>query len=165
MTATGLNLQMLAGVEVTVDGKLIDAAKTVLHKGIMLSGMPNLAMWFGYTNASWTLKADLTSEYMCRMLNYMDAHHVAMVMPTYTGSLTDTEEFVDFSSGYFQRARHLLPKQGYELPWKLNQNYFKDIQLLRRGRVDDAGLMFSGHRASDSVEAVREHEGVASVSS
>ena len=165
VTATGLNLQMLAGVEVTVDGKGIDVAQTVLHKGVMLSGMPNLAMWFGYTNASWTLKADLTSEYMCRMLNYMDTHHVAMVMPTYNGSLTDTEEFVDFSSGYFQRAKHLLPKQGHGLPWKLDQNYFRDARLLRRGRVDDEGLVFSGPRAPGSVEAVREHEEVANVSS
>ncbi len=143
VTATGLNLQMLAGVEVTVDGQRVDPAQCVLHKGIMLSGMPNLAMWFGYTNASWTLKADLTSEYICRMLAYMDTHHLTTVAPNYTGSLSDTEEFVDFSSGYFQRAKHLLPRQGHGLPWKLNQNYVKDIKLLRSGRVDDEGLVFT----------------------
>jgi monooxygenase len=151
VTATGLNLQMLAGVEVTVDGASIDPAQCVLHKGIMLSGMPNLAMWFGYTNASWTLKADLTSEYMCRMLSYMDVHQLTTVTPIFGGSLRDTEEFVDFSSGYFQRAKHLLPKQGHGLPWKLNQNYLKDIKLLRKGRVDDEGLVFNGtgHGRSD----------------
>ena len=143
VTATGLNLQMLAGVALTVDGKQIDVAQTILHKGIMLSGIPNLAMWFGYTNASWTLKADLTSEYICRMLNHMDANQLPIVVATYTGSLSDTEKFVDFSSGYFKRAEHLLPRQGRVLPWRLNQNYLKDLRLLRNGRVDDAGLTFT----------------------
>ena len=156
ITATGLNLQMLAGVEIHVDGRIVRVADCVLHKGIMLSGMPNLAMWFGYTNASWTLKADLTSEYMCRMLNYMAEHKLATVTATYHGSMGDTEQFVDFSSGYFQRAKHLLPRQGRGLPWKLQQNYLKDIMLLRRGRVDDEGLIFGSHAshrvASTSVE-------------
>lgn len=143
VTATGLNLQMLAGVTLTVDGNVIDVSDTVLHKGILLSGIPNLAMWFGYTNASWTLKADLTSEYICRMLNLMDANKTPIVCAEFAGNEGDKEQFVDFSSGYFQRAKHLLPKQGMELPWKLNQNYLKDVRLLRRGKVDDAGLVFS----------------------
>jgi monooxygenase len=143
VTATGLNLQMLAGMEVIVDGAKIDVGDTVLHKGIMFSGIPNLAMWFGYTNASWTLKADLTSEYMCRMLQHMDASGQRVVTPVFSSASSERETFVDFSSGYFQRSQHLLPKQGRALPWKLNQNYFKDVKLLRRGAIADEGLTFS----------------------
>ena len=142
VTATGLNLQMLAGVDITVDGRTVSAADSILHKGVMLSGMPNLAMWFGYTNASWTLKADLTSEYMCRMLDHMQSSGTSIVTATAEPSMA-TDSFVDFSSGYFARSLHLLPKQGPALPWRLHQNYFKDVRLLRRGRVDDAGLVFS----------------------
>jgi monooxygenase len=145
VTATGLNLQMLGGMEVIVDGRKIDVGETVLHKGIMFSGVPNLAMWFGYTNASWTLKADLTSDYMCRMLKYMDEKRLPIVMPTFSGKAA--EDFVDFSSGYFARSQHLLPKQGSALPWKLNQNYIKDLRLLRHGRIDDEGLVFSDRQA------------------
>jgi monooxygenase len=141
VTATGLNLQMLGGVETIVDGTKVDPGDVVLHKGVMLSGVPNFAMWFGYTNASWTLKADLTSAYMCRMLRFMDATGKRRVMadPHARGN----ETFVDFSSGYFQRSQHLLPKQGSALPWKLHQNYFADVKLLRKGRIDDVGLEFS----------------------
>jgi monooxygenase len=143
VTATGLNLQMLAGMEVNVDGTKVDVGDTVLHKGIMFSGIPNLAMWFGYTNASWTLKADLTSEYMCRMLQHLDATGTQVVMPEFTDASGERETFVDFSSGYFQRAQHLLPKQGKALPWKLHQSYIKDLKLLRRGTIADEGLVFS----------------------
>jgi monooxygenase len=141
VTATGLNLQMLGGVEMIVDGRKIEPGETVLHKGIMLSGVPNFAMWFGYTNASWTLKADLTSDYMCRVLRHMAATGARSVMadPNAVG----VESFVDFSSGYFQRSLHQLPKQGTALPWKLQQNYFADIKLLRKGKVDDVGLAWS----------------------
>ncbi len=141
VTATGLNLQMLGGVEMIVDGRKIEPGETVLHKGIMLSGVPNYAMWFGYTNASWTLKADLTSDYVCRVLRHMASTGARMVMPD--PKAVGVEPFVDFSSGYFQRSLDQLPKQGSALPWKLQQNYFADIKLLRKGKIDDEGLIWS----------------------
>jgi monooxygenase len=145
VTATGLNLQMLGGVEIEVDGTRVKPENTVLHKGVMLSGIPNLAMWFGYTNASWTLKADLTSEYMCRVLNHMESTGTTMVMPDpHPNVAVDT--FVDFTSGYFARAQHLLPKQGTALPWRLHQSYIKDVRLLRHGDIVDEGLTFSRPR-------------------
>jgi monooxygenase len=143
VTATGLNVQMLAGMQTVVDGVVIAPGDTMLHKGVMLSGVPNLGMWFGYTNASWTLKADLTSQYMCRMLNELDASGDTTVVAHYEDGGAPAESLVDFSSGYLTRVEHLLPRQGKELPWRLHQNYFKDIRLLRRGKVADKGLVFS----------------------
>ncbi len=149
VTATGLNLQMLAGIEIVVDGNNISPQDTLLHKGVMLSGVPNLAMWFGYTNASWTLKADLTSEYLCRVLNHMEATGTTMVMPDPHPNV-EVDAFVDFTSGYFQRAQHLLPKQGTTSPWILHQNYLKDVRLLRHGDVVAEGLAFSRPRVPAS---------------
>jgi monooxygenase len=140
VTATGLNLQMLGGIETIVDGHTVDSGDLVLHKGVMLSGIPNYAMWFGYTNASWTLKADLTSAYVCRLLNHMRASGSSVVCAQ--GEVAGAEPFVDFSSGYFQRSQHLLPKQGSALPWRLNQNYYADVKLLRKGNLVDVGLTF-----------------------
>jgi monooxygenase len=142
VTATGLNLQLLGGIETLVDDVKIAPGDTVLYKGIMFSGIPNLLLWFGYTNASWTLKADLTSEFACRLLDHLDATGSEIVC-AHSDPGMPTESFVDFSSGYFARAQHLLPKQGSRLPWKLHQNYLKDIRLLRRGPVADEGLVFS----------------------
>jgi monooxygenase len=142
VTATGLQLQMLGGMETIVDGEKIETGNTVLHKGCMLTGVPNLGMWFGYTNASWTLKADLTSQYMCRMLRHLDATNQRSVMAD-PKAVQATESFVDFSSGYFSRVQHLLPKQGAEVPWKLHQNYMADVKLLRKGKIVDTGLVFN----------------------
>jgi monooxygenase len=141
VTATGLNLQMLGGVETIVDGRKVEPGDTVLHKGVMLSGIPNYAMWFGYTNASWTLKADLTSDYVCRVLRHMDTTGARIVMAD--PNVQGVESFVDFSSGYFQRSLDQLPKQGKSLPWKLQQNYFADTKLLRKGKIADVGLIWS----------------------
>lgn len=141
VTATGLNLQMLGGIDFIVNDQKKNIADSVLYKGVMLSGLPNLAMWFGYTNASWTLKADLTSEFVCRLLNHMDTIGASMVSAHADASMP-TKSFVDFSSGYFQRSEHLLPKQGSAVPWVLNQNYFKDIKLLRKSKIEDQGLVF-----------------------
>jgi monooxygenase len=142
VTATGLNLQMLGGVEMIVDDEKVEPGDTVLHKGVILSGIPNLAMWFGYTNASWTLKADLTSEYLCRILEHMEKTGNSIVIADAT-SAKAVESFVDFSSGYFQRSQQLLPKQGAALPWRLHQNYMKDIRLLRHGPIESEGLVFT----------------------
>ncbi len=148
VTATGLNLQMLAGVDISVDGKAFEVGKSVLYKGIMFNNTPNLAMWFGYTNASWTLKADLTSEYMCRLINHMDAQGQKICTPTISDPDFEVENFVDFSSGYFQRAWDSLPKSGTKVPWKLHQNYLKDVQLLRNGPVTDAVVFSNPHSAA-----------------
>ena len=144
VTATGLDLEVMSGLELTVDGKRIEPAKTFNYKGLMFSGVPNLASSFGYTNASWTLKCDLTCEYVCRLLNYMKKHDYRQCMPRVGDSGLTEEPWVDFSSGYIARSLHLFPKQGSKAPWKLRQNYALDIMTLRFGRLDDGVLEFSG---------------------
>jgi monooxygenase len=144
VTATGLNLQMLSGMELTIDGQREHLGDHVLYKGIMFSNIPNLLMWFGYTNASWTLKADLTSEYACRLINHMDATGNEIVVAALNDDKIELEGFVtDFSSGYFARAMDSLPKQGKNFPWKLFQNYIKDVKLLRKGAIEDGVLAFA----------------------
>lgn len=140
VTATGLQLAMLGHVVLHVDGRLIDPAKTVSYKGLMYSGIPNLAHSFGYTNASWTLKADLSARYVCRLLNHMRRAGARSCMPPDVGPDMPLSPWVDFSSGYFRRAEHLLPKQGSVKPWILNQNYLKDWLAMRWGRIDDGVL-------------------------
>jgi monooxygenase len=143
VTATGLTLQNFGGMEVTVDAKHINISQCLQYKGTMYSGIPNFASCFGYTNASWTLKADLTSEYLCRVLNHMDKTGLRQCVPVNTDSTVTPEPFVDFSSGYFQRSLDQLPKQGSKRPWKLHQNYALDIRMLRIQKVDDGVLQFS----------------------
>ncbi len=144
VTATGLELLVLGGLELSVDGAPVDLARTLNYKGMMYSGVPNLASSFGYTNASWTLKCDLTCEYVCRLLNHMQQHGLAQCTPRNSDPTVTEEPWVDFSSGYLQRSLHKFPKQGSRLPWKLHQNYIRDILLLRFGRVDDEAMVFSG---------------------
>ena len=143
VTATGLNLQVLGGLALTVDGQRVDMARTLNYKGLMYSGIPNLASSFGYTNASWTLKCDLTCEYVCRLLNYMKKNGISQCTPRNADASITEVPWVDFSSSYFARSIHLFPKQGSKAPWKLYQNYPKDILLLRFGRVDDGVLQFA----------------------
>jgi monooxygenase len=141
--ATGLNLEVLNGMEIFVDGVRIDPATTLTYKGMMYSGVPNLASAFGYTNASWTLKCDLTCEYVCRLLNYMRRHGVRQCTPRNSEASIRAQPAIDFSSGYVQRSLHLFPKQGAKPPWKLYQNYVRDILMLRFGRVRDGIMQFS----------------------
>ncbi|MBX3027793.1 NAD(P)/FAD-dependent oxidoreductase [bacterium] len=143
VTATGLNLQFLSDLEATVDGRRVEFPQTYGYKGMMYSGVPNLASSFGYTNASWTLKADLTCEYVCRLLNHMRATGTAIATPTLTDPDVAPEQWIDFSSGYFQRSLHKFPKQGSKLPWKLHQNYARDILLFRYGAIDDGTMRFT----------------------
>jgi monooxygenase len=138
VTATGLNLLTLGGVELAVDGREIDYSKTVGYKGMMLAGVPNLALTLGYTNASWTLKCDLVAQYVCRLLNHMDERGYAVCTPREPDPSVPREPFLDLRSGYVLRSLHKLPKQGATAPWRLHQNYFRDIGMLRRGPVDDA---------------------------
>ena len=150
VTATGLNLLLLGGMELAVDGEDVDFAAKVAYKGMMLSGVPNLAIALGYTNASWTLKCDLVAEYVCRLLNHMDAHGYAIATPQAPDPSLPIEPFIDFNSGYVLRSIADLPKQGATPPWRLHQNYFRDIRMLRHGPVDDA-MKFA--RAEQAVAA------------
>jgi monooxygenase len=143
VTATGLNLQVLGGMEVSVDGRAVDFARTLNYKGMMYSDVPNLASSFGYTNASWTLKCDLTCEYVCRLINYMDRHRYRQCMPHNIDPTVTELPSLDFSSGYVQRAIAKMPKQGSKRPWRLYQNYALDIVTLRFGTVDDGVMKYS----------------------
>ena len=112
------------------------------YKGMMYSDVPNMAVATGYTNASWTLKCDLTCEYVCRMLNYMDKNAYGQVTPRRTDPTVKEEPWVDFSSGYILRSRDKFPKQGTKLPWKLHQNYARDLMALRFGSINDGVLEY-----------------------
>ena len=143
VTATGLNLQLLGGMQIGVDGQPVDMADTVGYKGMMFSGLPNMAVTLGYTNASWTLKADLCAEYVCRLLNHMDANGYRVVTPRGPDPSQPTQPFLDLRSGYVTRSLDALPKQGDRTPWRLHQNYARDILLLRRGPIEDDAIAFS----------------------
>ena len=152
VTATGLNLIPIGGLAITVDGSPVDLPNTVAYKGMMLSGVPNFAMALGYTNASWTLKCDLVAEYVCRVLNYLDEHDLQVCTPL----PPDTDEripLIDLRSGYVQRGLDRLPKQGPAAPWRLYQNYPRDVLMLRYRSVRDKGVRFSRRPARATAEA------------
>jgi monooxygenase len=149
VTATGLNLLALGGMQIAVDGRDVEIADTMSYKGMMLSGVPNLALSFGYTNASWTLKADLTCGYVCRLLNHMDAHGYTHCTPVNDDPSLTEQPFIDFSSGYVQRSIHLFPKQGSRVPWRVHQNYARDMFSLRRDELEDGELRFSHATPAD----------------
>ncbi len=141
VTATGLNLLAFGGASFTVDSEPVDLTSTMAYKALMLSGMPNFAYTIGYTNASWTLKADLVAEYVCRVLGHMAAHGHTTVVPVSDPAVTP-EPFMDFEAGYVLRALDRLPKQGDREPWKLRQNYARDVRTIRHGPIDDGVLAF-----------------------
>jgi monooxygenase len=156
VTATGLNLLFLGGMELVVDGEPVELSKKMAYKGMMLNGVPNCAFTVGYTNASWTLKADLTSEYVVRILAHMDANGYRKSAPEISDPTIEEEPLLDFTSGYVLRSLHEFPKQGSKEPWKLRQNYVRDIRTIRRGPIDDGALKFSTAtaRPQASPEAV-----------
>jgi cation diffusion facilitator CzcD-associated flavoprotein CzcO len=149
VTATGLELQFAGGADVSVDGRPIDIGKAVLYKGIMFSGAPNLAFVFGYTNASWTLRADLLAEYFCRLINFMDARDYVEARPKEPDPAIPVKPLGNLKSGYFKRAEELLPREGMKGPWRNPQNYAFDIFRFRFGTIDDGVLEF--RRAYDSM--------------
>ncbi|HXY63074.1 MAG TPA: NAD(P)/FAD-dependent oxidoreductase [Mycobacterium sp.] len=151
ITATGLNLQLFGGAAIRRNGLPVELTDTMAYKGMMLTGMPNMAFTVGYTNASWTLKADLVSEFVCRVLNYMDANGFDTVVPQHPGDSVDERPLMDFTPGYVLRALDYLPKAGSVIPWRLKQNYLLDLQLIRRGRVDDEALHFAKKLAALAV--------------
>jgi cation diffusion facilitator CzcD-associated flavoprotein CzcO len=141
IAATGLSLLAMGGMSLTVDGTPVDVSRTVSYKGMMLSGVPNFSMVIGYTNASWTLKADLVNRYVCRLLDHLDRHGYVSATPLAPPEGAD-EPFLDLTSGYVQRSLADLPKQGSRAPWRLHQNYLRDVQVMRRGPLDDQGMTF-----------------------
>ncbi|MCP2621763.1 NAD(P)/FAD-dependent oxidoreductase [Mycolicibacterium smegmatis] len=153
ITATGLNMQLFGGASLTRNGQEVDLTETMTYKGLMLSGVPNMAITFGYTNASWTLKADLVSEFICRVLNYMDDNGFDRVEPQHPGDAVDALPFMDFNPGYFRRAMDSLPKSGSRAPWRLKQNYFFDLRMIRYDKVDEESLHFTKHRAAVSASS------------
>jgi monooxygenase len=147
VTATGLKLLLLGGIAIAVDGKPVTFSDTMNFKGVMFSDVPNLFAAFGYTNASWTLKCDLTSAYAARLINYMDRRGYAACTPRRNRSV-ESEPLIDFSSGYIQRAIDQFPRQGSKKPWRLYQNYVRDLVSLRFGAVADPALEFAPRRES-----------------
>lgn len=154
VTATGLNLLTLGGMQLSVDGREIDASETFAYKGLMLSGVPNLALALGYTNASWTLKCDLVAEYVCRLLNHMDEHGYRQCTPLSPGPEVPTEPIIDLTAGYVLRSIDELPRQGARTPWRLHQNYPLDILMLRHGKLEDEGIEFAGAQRETRSEPV-----------
>lgn len=142
VTATGLKLKFLGGLALDIDGRRVEPSKLMAYKGIMFSDVPNLAIAIGYTNASWTLKCDLTSAYVSRLLNHMDANGYTQVRPRRDANVQE-EPLLGLQSGYVQRSLDEFPRQGHVAPWKLYQNYLLDRMLLKRARIEDRSLAFS----------------------
>jgi cation diffusion facilitator CzcD-associated flavoprotein CzcO len=142
VSATGLDLLGFGGMQIAVDGQALEVSQALSYKGMMLQGVPNFAYVFGYTNASWTLKSDLTGQYVVRLLRYMRRKGLATVVPVLQDPSVQPEPWVDFSSGYFQRAMDRFPKQGSKRPWRLYQNYLRDLVALRWSPLADGVLQF-----------------------
>ena len=142
VTATGLNLQLLGGMQLRVDGRPVNPPETVVYRGMMLSGVPNFAMAIGYTNSSWTLKIGLVCEYFCRLLRHMDDNGYDTAWAVADPAMP-TRPLLDFGAGYVQRSLADLPRQGPAAPWLMSMNYEHDRKLLRSGDVADENLHFS----------------------
>lgn len=145
ITATGLDLLVLGGVEVVVGGRPVDFARTVSYKGMMFSGVPNLVSTFGYINASWTLRADLTAEYFCRLVNHLDSNEYRQCTPSLRPEdqgMQPRPWITAFTPGYIQRAIDLMPMQGDHEPWINPQNYRADKKMFREGAIEDGALLF-----------------------
>ncbi|MEU0509572.1 NAD(P)/FAD-dependent oxidoreductase [Amycolatopsis sp. NPDC006125] len=143
VTATGLNLLPFGGLDLVVDGEPVKIGERLAYKGMMLSGVPNYAFTIGYTNASWTLKADLVAGYVCRLLNHLDEHGYTTCTPVPPPSVRGTEPLIDLKSGYVLRSIDKLPKQGPAAPWRLFQNYPRDVLLMRHGSLTDDAMRFT----------------------
>ena len=144
VTATGLRMVALGNIQLAVDGRAVEPHDTFVYKGMMLSGVPNLAWCIGYTNNSWTLRSDLTSQYVCRLLNHLAATGTSICVPEIDPAEYDAppRPVVDLSSGYIRRAAAILPRQGSTGPWRLRQNYPRDLLSLRFSPVDDGTMRF-----------------------
>ncbi len=146
VTATGFTLQMMGGAELVVDGRPVDLSEHLTYKGMMLSDVPNSAFTIGYTNSSWTLKADLVADYVCRLLNHMDARGQEVCVARNRDHGMKRSPLMDFGAGYVKRSLAGLPKQGSKWPWKLGMNYAVDVVRLRHGEIDDGVMEFTSAR-------------------
>ena len=146
ITATGIELNSFNDINVTIDGGKVHPNERLTYKGMMLSGVPNFAVSFGYVNASWTLRADLTCEYVCRLINLMDKKGVLCCAPINDESAHGDDKLIDFTSGYFKRGLHMMPKQGNKAPWKNYQNYLRDIFAVRLFSIKDSNLNFYNNK-------------------
>jgi monooxygenase len=142
VAATGLTMKLLGGIALSVDGEAVNVADRFVYKGMMLNGVPNLALSFGYINASWTLKCDLTALYVCRLLKFMDRRGYAACAPRLPDPAPERKPMLDFTSGYVRRAEGLLPAQGGKAPWRVHQNYFRDLLALRFETLTDEAMEF-----------------------
>ncbi len=149
VTATGLVLEMAGGATLSVDGRAVNYGERFTYKGMMLNDVPNFAQVFGYTNASWTLRADLVCEYVCRLINHMDRKGYAYCAPHNADPSMEAIPYLDFSSGYVQRAMQTWPKQGARAPWRHPQDYGRDMFQLRFGALEDGVMAF--RRAGEGV--------------
>ena len=143
ITATGLELLFIGGIELTVDGEPVDLPSKLTYKGMMLEGVPNLALAIGYTNASWTLKCDLTCDYVTRLLNRMHETGMRQCTPVNTDASVTAEPLLGLTSGYVQRSAHKFPKQGSKFPWQVHQSYLRDYRALKLSDIDDGAMVFS----------------------
>jgi len=143
VTATGLNLLALGGIELSVDGVAVSLPERLAYKGMMLSRVPNLVFTIGYTNASWTLKADLVAEYVCRLLEHMERGGYRQCMPVDDDPTLESRPLLDFAAGYVQRSLHLFPRGGSRAPWRLGMSYPQDVVTLRHRALEDGALRFS----------------------
>jgi cation diffusion facilitator CzcD-associated flavoprotein CzcO len=156
VTATGLRMVAFGDIEMSVDGEVVKAHDTTVYKGMMFSGIPNLAWCVGYVNNSWTLRADLTTQYVCRLINHMARHGYDYCVPAVSESdADDGRPLLDLTSGYIQRAAAVMPHQGTRQPWRHRQNYLVDLATMRLRRVNDGAMRFgrSGIRAGDRTAA------------
>jgi len=151
VTATGLVMKILGGIAISVDGAPVEVGERYSYKGMMLNDVPNMVLSFGYTNASWTLKSDLTARYCCRLLNYMDRHDLAFCVPRLPSGGVEPMPMLDFSSGYVARAEGMLPAQGTKAPWRLYQNYYRDLAALGLGTVTDGVMEFGRAKSQAKV--------------
>jgi cation diffusion facilitator CzcD-associated flavoprotein CzcO len=152
ITATGLNLLALGGMDLRVDGEDVDFGQTLTYRGMMFGGVPNMAMTVGYTNASWTLKADLICQYVTRVLNHMDARGYTQATPRPPADAGETEPFLNLTSGYVLRSLDRFPRQAATAPWRVHHNYVRDIALIRRGDLAEGMEFAAGARATAPSE-------------
>jgi monooxygenase len=154
VTATGLRMTMLGNIALAQDGVPVDLSKRFYYKGCMFSNLPNVAAVFGYLNASWTLRADINSEFVCKVLNHMEAIGANIADPVLADNHSlQEEDLFDFSSGYISRGKHIMPKSATELPWRLNQDYRFDKKALETAPIDDGVLKFDHASAARHLEA------------
>jgi monooxygenase len=157
VTATGLNLEPLGGIKISVDGRDVDLPETLAYRGAMISGVPNMAFAFGYINQSWTLGADLTAQHVCRLLNHMDERGYDQCTPRHVQPAAGSIPFMELSSGYVRRGVDLFPRQSSGDPWYRTQNYSRDRRTVMRAPLDDPALEFAragkGDRAPAEIAA------------